>query len=135
MHNLKTVAEEMVAENLDTDHVLPRRSDNRRKRSRRWMRDVAEVKQEAEKTVLLAHRRIGQELDGIKKLGGPGRGKRIPASGKSFSEKEATGIKATSRHRLGKLLDLSPGELEATADRLHASGKDATVHAVVSGEL
>lgn len=95
------------------------------------MRDVAEVKQEAEKTVLLAHRRIGQELDGIKKLGGPGRGKRISARGKSFSEKEATGIKATSRHRLGKLLDLSPGELEATADRLHASGKDATVHAVV----
>ena len=96
------------------------------------MRDVSEVKEAAEKTVLMAHRRIAQELKGVDKAtykGGPK--KQNPQAGTLVAGRIATGIPKNTRSRVGKLLGLSDDELEAAADKLHAKGKDATVRAVV----
>ena len=95
------------------------------------MNDVAEVKAAAENAILLGNKRIAEELRKVPKAGGPGRGKRLPPQGKSLSGKAATGIKHSTRSRLGKLADKSDAEIRATADRLREQGKDATPTAVV----
>ena len=95
------------------------------------MNDVAEVKAAAENAILFGNKRIAEELRKVPKAGGPGRGKRLPPQGKSLSGKAATGIKHSTRSRLGKLADKSDAEIRATADRLREQGKDATPTAVV----
>lgn len=89
---------------------------------------VAEVKAKAEDAVLIGNRRIAEELRKVPKANAR---RRISPEGKSSAGRAATGIKPTSRHRLGKLADLSKDEVKATAARLREQGKDATVTAVV----
>ena len=95
------------------------------------MEDVAEVKTAAENAILLGSKRIAEELRKVPKAGGPGRGKRLPPEGKSLSGKAATGIKHSTRSRLGKLADKSDARIKAAANKLRKEGKDATPTAVI----
>lgn len=91
------------------------------------MGEVAEVKARAEDAVLLGNRRIAEELRKVPKANAR---RRFPPEGKS-SGKAATGIKHSTRSRLGKLADKSAAEIKAAAKDLRNQGKDATVSAVV----
>ena len=79
--------------------------------------DVAEVKAAAEDAILIGNRRIAEELAKVPKATiARGPKKQFSAQGRSVNGRAATGIKPTSRHRLGKLAQQSPGELKATAE-------------------
>jgi N6-adenosine-specific RNA methylase IME4 len=94
---------------------------------------VAQVKAQAEDTILVANRRIGEEVAKVPKAthkGGPK--KQITRPGKSVAGRAATDIPGTSRSRLKKLVDIPVAELKSVAAELRAAGKDATVRAVVT---
>jgi N6-adenosine-specific RNA methylase IME4 len=97
------------------------------------MGEVAEVKAAAEDAILIGNKRIAEELSKVPKAKGGGQlGKGgFPPKGKSSAGRGATGIKHSTRSRLGKLADVSATALKATAEKLRAAGKDATVAAVV----
>ena len=73
------------------------------------MGHVAEVKGKAEDTVLIGCRRIGEEINGVRKAAGPGRSKTFTGTGKCFSGRGSLNIPGTSRARLKKLASL-PGQ-------------------------
>ena len=97
---------------------------------------VAAVKAQAEDTILIANRRIGEEIGKTPKAtaAGPGRGKRKQSAhpGKLFPGRQAIGIPGQSRSRLQKLAGIPITELKDRARALRAEGKDATVRAVVT---
>jgi hypothetical protein len=96
------------------------------------MNDVGEVKEAAENAILLGNKRIALELRKVPKATHKGGAKKqSPSQGKLVVGREATGIKHSTRSRLGKLADKSDAEIKATANRLRKQGKDATVTAVV----
>jgi hypothetical protein len=78
------------------------------------MSDVAEVKAAAEDAVLIGNRRIAEELRKVPKASGRPT-KKLPAQGKNKTGRAATGIKHSTRSRLGKLADKSVPEIKATA--------------------
>lgn len=91
---------------------------------------VAEVKAKAEDVVLIANRRIGEEIRKVPKA--TGRAPKNPAAKKDSSKgREKLGISSPSRSRLQKLADIPVADLKAMSRDLRASGKDATVSAVV----
>ncbi|SRR5258706_2819903 len=98
------------------------------------MGHVNEVKAQAEDTILVAHRRIAEELRKIPKAtrAGPGRGnKTISPAVEIVSGREATGVPKDTRSRLGKLADMPVETLKAKAQEMRDAGKDATPTAVV----
>jgi N6-adenosine-specific RNA methylase IME4 len=95
-------------------------------------KEVAVVKQEAELVILIANRRIADELAKVPKAGGPGRGKKQVATRRNVLGRSATGIPKDTRSRLGKLLTLSEKQLEARAKEIQKSGGDATPRAVLT---
>jgi N6-adenosine-specific RNA methylase IME4 len=88
---------------------------------------VAEVKAQAEDTILIANRRIGEEIKKVPKASGRP-AKIVTAPGKN---KRADIMPGTSRARLQKLADIPVADLKAVSRDLRAAGKDATVSAVV----
>jgi N6-adenosine-specific RNA methylase IME4 len=88
---------------------------------------VADVKAQAEDTILIANRRIGEEIRKVPKASGRP-AKILPAAGKN---KRADIMPGTSRARLMKLADIPVSQLKAAGRELRAAGKDATVTAVV----
>jgi N6-adenosine-specific RNA methylase IME4 len=95
------------------------------------LRNVVEVKQRAERVVILGSVRIGAEIDTVKKRGGPGRGKTFTPSGKSLSGRGALDIPGTSRARLLKLKGLGRADALKLAEVLWEAGKDATIKAII----
>lgn len=92
---------------------------------------VAEVKAQAEDTIIVANRRIGEEIETVPKAthkGGPK--KQITKPGKSLG-RGALGIPGTSRARLKVLVKTPVVVLKSAGQKLRAAGKDATVAAVV----
>ena len=87
---------------------------------------VDKVKAQAENTILIAHRRIGEELRKVPKA----TGKKVPPG--ELSSKAATGIPKTNRHRCGKLADVPVETVKEIAAKLRNEGKDATIKAVVT---
>lgn len=93
------------------------------------LRDVAEVKQQAEWVVLLGNMRIGEEIRNVPKAKtGP---KLFTPEGKQLSGRQALAIPGTSRSRLQKLAILGRKKLEAIARELWQVGKDATIKGVL----
>jgi N6-adenosine-specific RNA methylase IME4 len=95
------------------------------------MGHVDEVKAQAEDTILVAHRRIAEELRKIPKATGR---KPKNVSAEEHSKKigrEDTGVPRSTRSRLGKLADMPVETLKAKAQELRDAGKDATPTAVV----
>jgi N6-adenosine-specific RNA methylase IME4 len=92
---------------------------------------VAKVKAQAEDTILIANRRIGEEVAKVPKATGGDRKSKLPRAVNSKSGRNATGIPGTSRARLKRLVAIPVADLKAVATELRAAGKDATVHAVV----
>jgi N6-adenosine-specific RNA methylase IME4 len=88
---------------------------------------VAEVKAQAEDTILIANRRIGEEIRKVPKASGRP-AKIVTAPGKN---KRADIMPGTSRARLQKLAGIPVADLKAVSRDLRAAGKDATVSAVV----
>jgi hypothetical protein len=94
---------------------------------------VFEVKKQAEDTILIANKRIAEELESVQPepyRGGPK--KRVDAQVKPVVGKEATGIHPKQRSRLKTLANAPDEEIEHVADELRAEGKDATPNAVVT---
>lgn len=85
---------------------------------------IGQVKAQAEDTILVGHRRIGEELAKVPKA------TNLPR--RENWGKAGTGIKPTARHRYGKLTALPVEEVKAVAAELRKNGKDATVKAVVT---
>jgi N6-adenosine-specific RNA methylase IME4 len=98
--------------------------------------DVREVKEQSQLVLVLAKRRIGEEMKRVPKAvqAGPGRGRkqsRKPA--KSFTGgRAATGVKKDSRARMAKLTTITEPDLRAIVGELHKTGKDATEGAVLA---
>jgi len=85
-------------------------------------RNVEEVEHQAQLTIVLGKRRIGEAL------------KKVPKANKHQSSKagkSTTTIKPTERHRMGKLADLPESVIRETSTKLQENGKDATVTAVL----
>jgi N6-adenosine-specific RNA methylase IME4 len=91
---------------------------------------VAEVKAQAEDTVLLANRRIGEEIKKAPKAKPGPASKEMRTKGGKQPGRSAI-MPGTSRARLMKLADIPVPELKAAARELRTAGKDATVSAVV----
>lgn len=95
--------------------------------------DVAEVKAQAEDTILIANRRIGEEIGKVPKQRGPGGTKGTKTAIATVGKSSGRGaiMPGTSRARLKKLADIPIHEIKAVSKELRAAGKDATVSAVV----
>lgn len=91
---------------------------------------VDEVRAQAQDTILVAHRRIAVEVAKVPKASGGDRKSKLPRT-VNLKGRSALGIPGTSRARLGKLATLTDEQIKAQAKALRASGKDATVTAVV----
>jgi hypothetical protein len=92
---------------------------------------VAEVKAQAEDTILVANRRIGEEIKKLPKAKpGPSPKELLTPRGKQFGRKDV--MPGTSRARLRKLAAIPVAEIKATSKQLREHGKDATVKAVVT---
>lgn len=93
---------------------------------------IADVKAQAEDTILIANRRIGEEIEKVPKAthkGGPKKQSTPP--GKSLG-RGSLSLPGTSRARLLKLAGASLSEIKKAAKGLREHGKDATVKAVVT---
>jgi DNA methylase len=93
-------------------------------------REVDEVRQQCEWVVLVAGRRISDEIEKVPKAAGRPT-KIFTQAGNNKSGRAATGIPGTSRSRLKKLRAEPVDKLRAVAEKLWGKGKDATVRAVV----
>ena len=96
--------------------------------------EIDEVKQRAETVILIGNVRIGEEIEKVPKATGPHRkgDKKIPVEGNSKSGRAATGIKKNMRSRHKKLAAAGKKIVKDIAQELHATGKDATMAAVVT---
>jgi N6-adenosine-specific RNA methylase IME4 len=93
-------------------------------------RDVTEVKNQCERVVLVANRRIGAELEAIPKAT-PNPQKPISHASEIGSGRSATGVPKDTRSRLIKLAAMPMTEVQAIAAKIQDAGKDATVNAVL----
>ncbi len=105
---------------------------------RQFFKDVEEVKQRAEWTILIGKRRIGEEIAAVPKERGPGGVKGTKAAftqaGKS-SGRGALGIPGSSRRRLLQLAEMEKPTLRKIARTLWSDGGDATLRRVVTEGL
>lgn len=92
---------------------------------------VNEVKAQAEDTILIGNRRIGEEIKKVPKASGGDRKSNLPRVGNLKGGREKIGVAHTSRSRLQKLADVPVAKLKIVSKELRAAGKDATVNAVV----
>jgi N6-adenosine-specific RNA methylase IME4 len=87
-------------------------------------KEVEDVERQAQLTIVLGKRRIGEELKKVPKA----TGKNLPRVGDS---KASTGIKHSERSRLGKLASVPESVIRETSARLQQNGRDATVNGVL----
>ncbi|MBO0715745.1 MAG: hypothetical protein J2P55_00210 [Rhizobiales bacterium] len=93
---------------------------------------VAEVKAQAEDTILVGSTRIGEEIKKVPKAASGRRAVSLARAGKSTPGRAATGLPGTSRSRLTKLADAGTAKVKQVATQLRAIGKDATPRAVAT---
>jgi N6-adenosine-specific RNA methylase IME4 len=95
-------------------------------------KEVTGIKNTAEIVILVANRRIAEEMQKVPKAAGGDRKSKFAKLRNLKPGRAATGVQKDKRSRLGKLLELNEKQLEARAKEIQANGKDATPSAILT---